>query len=219
MLDLVLPVVCAGCGAPGEWLCAPCRSRLAGPARLVRPHQAPPGLPPVAAAAAYDGAVRAALIAHKERGVLRLAGPLGAALAAAVAMLPAGAPRPTGLLLVPVPSRRAVVRARGHDPTARIAAVAARRLGPGVRVAGLLRQARRVADQAGLGAADRARNLAGALTVRRLDGRSDRPVVVVDDLVTTGASLAEACRALREHGFGVLGAAVVAATGRRSLAV
>ncbi|MFI5100726.1 MAG: phosphoribosyltransferase family protein, partial [Actinomycetes bacterium] len=116
-------------------------------------------------------------------------------------------------------SRPAVVRSRGHDPTARIAAAAARRLGPGVRVARLLRQGRRVADQAGLDAQARARNLACALRVRGRPAGAELPVVVVDDLVTTGASLAEAARALRGHGFVVLGAAVVAATARRSLAV
>ncbi len=218
LLDLVVPVVCAGCGADRELLCRPCLSELSGAGRLVRPSPVPSGLPALAAAAPYDGVVRSALIAHKERGVLRLAGPLGAALATAVTALPGVGAAPRPLHLVPVPSRPAVVRARGHDSTARIAAAAARRLGPGVRVARLLRQGRRVADQSGLGAQARARNLAGALQVRGPAG-AGRPVVVVDDLVTTGASLAEAARVLRGHGFVVLGAAVVAATARRSLAV
>ena len=219
LLDLVVPVVCAGCGAGRELLCGPCRAELSGPGRLVRPSPAPPGLPALAAAVPYDGVVRSALIAHKERGVLRLAGPLGAALATAVAALPGFGAAPRPLRLVPVPSRPAVVRARGHDPTARIAAAAALRLGPGVRAVRLLRQGRRVADQAGLDAQARARNLAGALQVRGRPAGAGLPVVVVDDLVTTGASLAEAARALRGHGFVVLGAAVVAATARRSLAV
>jgi predicted amidophosphoribosyltransferase len=219
LLDLVVPVVCAGCGAGPDFLCGSCRAALSGPGRLVRPSPAPPGLPVVAAAATYDGVVRSALIAHKERGVLRLAGPLGGALATAVAALPLAGPAPAALRLVPVPSRPAVVRARGHDPTARIAAAAARRLGPGVRVARLLRQGRRVADQSGLDALARARNLEGALRVRGRPGSTGLPVVVVDDLVTTGASLAEAARALDGCGFVVLGAAVVAATVRRSLAV
>jgi len=78
---------------------------------------------------------------------------------------------------------------------------------------------RDVADQAGLDAGQRARNLAGALRVRAWRGPAPPVVVVVDDLVTTGASLAEAARALCAGGLPVLGAAVVAATGRRSLAV
>jgi predicted amidophosphoribosyltransferase len=170
----------------------------------------------VTAVADYEGAVRRLLVVHKERGLLRLAGPLGSAVAAAVRALPAAHGLP---VLVPVPSTPAAVRLRGQDSTARIAAVAARRLGGGVRVVRGLRQARPVADQAGLGVAARAANMAGALAVapRRLPAGT--PVVVVDDVLTTGATLSEAARALRSAGCPVLGAAVVAATGRRSLAV
>ena len=72
---------------------------------------------------------------------------------------------------------------------------------------------RAVADQAGLDAAERAANLGGAPAARRpLDGL---PVVVVDYVMTTGATLVEAARALREAGAAVRGCAVVAATRRR----
>ncbi|MGW4809791.1 ComF family protein, partial [Kitasatospora sp. NPDC004272] len=85
LLDLLLPTRCAGCGSGLTGLCPPCRALLdgaaAGPAG---PHRPPPGLPPVHAAAPYAGPVRQLLLAHKERGALRLAGPLGTALAAAV---------------------------------------------------------------------------------------------------------------------------------------
>ena len=147
----------------GAWCCrtgplvdlAAAFSRLS-PVRPGRPvRRAAAGLPPVTAAAGYDSPVRELLIAYKERGVLRLAAPLGAALRAGdPRAATAPAPPSSGavrLVLVPVPSRPSVVRARGHDPTARIAAVAARRLGPGVRSVPLLRQTRRVADQSGLG--------------------------------------------------------------------
>ena len=120
-----------------------------------------------------------------------------------------------------MPSSRAATRARGHDPLLRVA----RRAGAGLRadhvaarVVPLLALGRRVSDQAGLGATARAGNLAGAHRVRpraaaRL--RSDETLVVVDDLITTGASLAEAARALRAAGLVVQGAAVIAATSRR----
>jgi len=211
-VDLAAPVACAGCTLPGAWLCPSCAGALRGPAHLVRPHPPPAGLPAVSAVASYEGVVRALVVAHKERGVLRLATPLGAALAASVRALPAGPGPP---VLVPVPSRPASVRQRGHDPTARVTAAAARDLG-GLPVQRALRQSRRVRDQAGLTASARAANLAGALVADRSRLASGAAVVLVDDVLTTGATLAEAARALRAAGCVVLGAAVVAATRRKS---
>ncbi|MEU8951710.1 ComF family protein [Streptomyces sp. NPDC048489] len=234
LTDLVLPAECGGCGRPRTVLCPECRAALSGAApRRVRPDPAPRGLPVVHAAAPYEDEVRAALLAHKERGVLTLATPLGTALAGAVraalghprlpAPLPRGAgsdgplDRPLGgkdgppvtdggrgpVLLVPVPSSRRSVRARGHDPARRIALAAAgelRRAGAPVRVLAVLRQRRVVADQAGLNSRQRLSNLAGALEVATGGGRllaGAGAVVLVDDLMTTGASLAEAARAVR----------------------
>ncbi|MFH8472722.1 ComF family protein [Streptomyces sp. NPDC018000] len=198
---LVLPVSCGGCGTPRTELCEECRSELyGGVPRRVRPVPEPAGLPVVHAAAAYENAVRAVLLAHKERGALGLAGALGKALAGAVR---AGTGQmDTGpLLLVPVPSARRAVAARGHDPMRRIALAAAgelRRGGTRTRMAAVLRQRRPVADQAGLGARQRQANLAGALEVVAGGERllAAGRVVLVDDLLTTGASLAEAARAI-----------------------
>lgn len=217
----MLPVACGGCGSPRTELCEECAAGLAAGPRRVRPAPEPGGLPVVHAAAPYENAVRAMLLAHKERGALGLAGVLGGALAAAVR---AGAGHGGGgVLLVPVPSARRATAGRGHDPVRRIAAVAAaelRRGGTPAGVLAVLRQRRAVADQAGLGARDRRTNLAGALVVaeggRRLLGVGG--VVLVDDLLTTGASLAEAARAVRAvkpSGAGAAGglrAAVVAAS-------
>ncbi|MEV2197592.1 ComF family protein [Streptomyces phaeochromogenes] len=226
LTDLVLPAECGGCGTPRTVLCPECRAALTGavPSR-VRPEPEPPGLPVVHAAAPYEDEVRAVLLAHKERGALMLAGPLGAALAGAVraglatgggsgagaAGLVAGGPGgPVGVggsrtpvSLVPVPSAPWAVRARGHDPARRIALAAAgelRRTGTPARVVAVLRQRRAVADQSGLNSRQRLDNLAGALEVpaggARLLAGGGR-VVIVDDLMTTGASLAEAARALK----------------------
>ncbi|MEV6440251.1 ComF family protein [Streptomyces anulatus] len=228
---LLLPVACAGCGRPRTELCTACGAALHGaPARLVRPSPRPPGLPAVYAAAPYENAVRAVLLAHKERGALGLAGVLGRALAGCVR---AGAGRPGDagpLLLVPVPSARSSTAARGHDPVRRIAAAAARdlrRAGLPAQVLPLLRQRRAVADQSGLGARQRRANLAGALELTAGGGRLLRHgllrlggVILVDDLLTTGSTLAEAARAVGEAGgagressvHGVCRAAVVAAS-------
>ncbi|MFG2142542.1 ComF family protein [Streptomyces sp. NPDC048650] len=216
LAGLVLPVDCAGCGRPRTELCPWCRRALArdghGP-RRVTPRPTPAGLPRVWAGAAYGDEVRAVLLAHKERGALRLAEPLGAALAGAVRRVRVeGTP-----VLVPVPSARRAVAGRGHDPVRRIALSAAadlRRSGAGARVLAALRQRRAVVDQAGLSAPQRLANLAGALEVPGAAARllTDAPVVLVDDLVTTGATLAEAARAVAAAGGRVAGAATVAAT-------
>lgn len=177
----------------------------------------------VHAAAAYENAVRAVLLAHKERGALPLSRVLGRALAGAVRAGTGRMGSPGPLLLVPVPSSRRAVAARGHDPARRIALAAAgelRRGGMPARVGTVLRQRRPVADQSGLGARQRQANLAGALEVVAGGERllAAERVVLVDDLLTTGATLTEAARAVDAAGgrggalSGAGQAAVVAAS-------
>lgn len=221
LTDLVLPAECAGCGlarAPGR-LCPGCRVALAaGEPRRARPAAAPDGLPAVWAAAGYRDEVRAMLLAHKERGALPLAGPLGDAVARAVhaglhTLRTASGARP--VVLLPVPSARSAVARRGHDPVrrlARAAAAALRAEGIPARVLPALRQCRPVADQAGLTAGERAANLDGALEMppAAAGAAAGAAAVLVDDVMTTGASLREAARASRSCGVQPVAAAVVA---------
>ena len=217
--DLLLGSACVGCGEPGRVLCADCRTELPADAAEAWPTPTPPGLAPPFATGPYDGALRAMVVGHKERRLLGLTRPLGDLLATAVL---AAAGRTAPLLLVPVPSRPAAVRARGHDPTlamTRRAARSLRTMDRDVAVARLLRTRAGVADQAGLDADQRHANLAGSMTcpaaaVRRHAGRRAH-VVVCDDVITTGATAREAQRALEAAGLAVHAVAAVAATRRR----
>lgn len=222
--DLFLGSRCVACGESGASLCPGCWRAVYGAPRHAPPSPAPPGLPPTYAVAAYDGIARAAILAHKEDRVLSLARDLGRLLALSVLGVLAhprcGGERMRQVGLVPVVSTRGAVRRRGHDPLRRITAACLRSLrasGIDARSVPALRMHRRVADQAGLDAGERSANLQWAYGVRRrhVPDLSRVPVIVVDDIVTTGATASEAARALRACGADVLGAAVIAATQRR----
>ena len=192
LVDLVLPAECGGCTEPpavGAW-CAHCAERLGTPAWVMLP-----GGPAVLTAGRYTGPLRTALLRYKERGRRDLAAPLARHLLPVLEAVPSDRPGPAWL--VPAPSRRAAARARGGDHVARLAralAAAPAATRPPIRVAQVLALARRTRDSVGLDAAERAANLAGALRVRHavLPPPGSR-VVLLDDIVTTGATL-RACR-------------------------
>jgi predicted amidophosphoribosyltransferase len=222
LADLVLPRTCAGCGVPGAVLCVDCARLLTRP-RLASPRRHPPDFPPTVAAGAYAGPVRPAVLAFKEHGRAELARPLGTALALAAAAVLSGLPGPGPVLLVPVPSSAAAVRRRGRDHVRELADAAAAELrtaGLPARTVRLLGRApgRRVRDSAGLSAEERRANLAGRFRVRplRVGLPGECRLVLVDDVVTSGATLTEAARALASAVDTPLLAAVVAATPRRA---
>jgi predicted amidophosphoribosyltransferase len=220
LLDLVLGSTCVVCARPGRVLCPPCRASLPRQPYDCWPCPTPPGLVRPTAVGEYTGPLKLLVNAHKEEHRFALAGPLGDLLAAsALAHVrdPGAASSP--VLLVPVPSRARVVRQRGHDPLLRIATRAASRLralGVPAKVSRLLRTVRATADQAGLGMRERALNLSSSMACAggMLWATPGARLVVVDDVITTGATVREAQRALEEQGLGVLGAAAVAATRR-----
>lgn len=224
VLDVFLPQSCVGCGRAGARCCAGCAAEMAAVPARRGPRPGPAGLPECWSATPYEGAARRAILAYKERGAVALAGVLAQVLAFTVlTALSAGAGVGWArgpFAVVPVPSARRALRGRGHDPMGRVTVLVTRHLvASGLRAepwAGL-RQARRVADQAGLSATQRVANLAGSLCVAgRAKGPPAPSALLLDDIVTTGASLAEAARALRAAGVRVPMAATVAATRRRS---
>jgi predicted amidophosphoribosyltransferase len=216
LVDLVLPSACAGCDGPAPYsgVCAACADGLAGPPGPTRPTPAPDGLPPCLTLAAYEGVARELILAYKERGRRRLAAPLGDALAGVVLAGASSDHRP--LVLVPVPATAAAIRARHGDHMLRLARRAARTIratGRSVAVAPALRAARKE-DAAHLDRHARARVAVGAFAARR-EAERIRPgalVVVLDDVVTTGSTIAAVTGRLAERGVVVAFAATLAAT-------
>ena len=205
LADLVLPLECGGCGVPATRWCEACAHLVSARADepvLVTP-RLDPGVP-VFSLGRYAGARRQAIVAVKERGRADLVVPLGASVAAGLTRLLTWGVVAAPLTLVPAPTRATAARRRGGDPVARIARVAA---GPGVDVVEALRMRAFTRDSVGLSAGARQRNVAGRVRLRR-PVRGD--VVLVDDVVTTGATACEAVRILHDAGAHVIAILVIA---------
>lgn len=205
LTELFLPAACAACReapASGRGLCGACAAGLPdrGPVLAVpRERQAPPTV----VAGAYDGVLAEVLNEYKERGRRELAPALSGLLREAVSAVAEQVP---GAVLVPIPATRAARRERGFDHVGALC----RPIGP---VRRCLRSRPRP-DSVGLSPQQRRRQARRSLVavparVAAL-AASGRPAVLVDDIVTTGATLAAAAAALRSAGVPVPAAVAVA---------
>jgi ComF family protein len=199
-LAVLAPVSCAGCGAPDRGLCPACRLAL-----VARPRQRVlRGGLVVTSALSYAGPVRGAILAFKENGRTDLSRALAAPLAVAVREARGAVPEVAPVEFVTVPTTRAAYRRRGYDPVALLARRA------GVHTSRVFARPRSHPDQKSLGRLARAQNLAGSFEARaRLEGRG---FIVLDDIVTTGATVLEAARALRAAGGRCVAAVGLAST-------
>lgn len=199
LADLLLGACCPGCGRPGTGLCRACRRAVVPAPRVILD-----GPPPVVACLPYRDPLPALVTAHKDRGAGWLAPVLGRWLACGLDPVLEAAEEPPWL--VPVPSDPSAVRRRGADHARELAVAAVRCCHRRAPVVPLLRRTRHVRDQLAVGPDGRDGNQRRSMAARA----GTEPVVVVDDVRTSGASLAEACRALREAGHEVLAMIVLA---------
>jgi len=201
LLDAIAPRRCLGCDAIGvRGFCPECEAPSPPSSEL-----AVRGVP-VVAAGVYAGALRAAIRRFKYDGRPDLAAPLALLLAPAAAAL--AARRPT---FVPVPLSAERLAERGYNQ----AALLARKLAAGARAPvapRLLERRRSTLQQARLDARARRENMLGAFAVRAR--RTPAEVVLVDDVVTTGATAAACIDALTAQGVRVLAVLAVARTER-----
>jgi ComF family protein len=217
-LDLALPARCPGCGAEGPPICAACLpaldARLEVPAGIAigLPSDVPPPLLQLEWCAPFTGLIRDALHELKYAGEKRLAGLLGAAIARRWRVAGAG-----GDLLVPVPVHADRAKSRGYDQAELLAYAAAGELG--LQCAPILERARATIAQFDLDRSGRATNVHGAFRLRPRPGlretQDPRPligrwIILIDDVVTTGATLAACAQPLIEAGAMGVSAATVA---------
>ncbi|KAB1641163.1 ComF family protein [Gulosibacter chungangensis] len=219
-LATLFPVSCGGCGASDTRLCRECLDALGC--------AVDPGLDEfpdlelrVISAMPYVPELQTVLDSFKERGRADLAKELSSLLRISLRRIGTLVRTEDGsgvastarsdepLLLIPVPSTKLARARRGYDHIQLLL----ERAVPKSRPVAALRHARKVADQSRLDRQARVQNLHGAFAASPMV--RGRRCVVVDDLLTTGATLAEATRALRAAGAIVIGAAVVARVERK----
>ena len=210
-LDLALPGMCAGCRREGPPLCADCVTwldvRLDQPPGVLigLPGEIPAPLVQVEWCTAFTGVTRRALHRLKYAGDRRLAAPLGVAVARRWAVAGRG-----GDVLVPVPASADRVRERGYDQAELIARAAGTFLG--LPVLPILERTRITAAQFDLDRDERAGNVAGAFGMRgNVPASTGLPwIVLVDDVLTTGSTLAACAEVLLSAGALAVSAVAVA---------
>jgi predicted amidophosphoribosyltransferase len=211
-LAVLFPVECAGCGDTDVALCEFCRRDCSA---RVTVHSLSDGTQHgdirVFAAVRYEGPQRRCILALKEHNRTDVAAVLGEALGRAIdtaVSVSLESTRSTRRLEIAlVPSSRLARRRRGYDPVKLLASRA------GFSSSDIFAEPEGRFVQKGLSALERAHNRRGTFSTR--EGVAARRFIVVDDVATTGATLADASRAIREAGGEVVAAAVLAFTPRR----
>lgn len=199
MKELLFPVVCAGCGAPRVRLCDACKAEWLAPPQRITTRVDP--YVPIWSLGPYGGARRNALIQYKERGRRDMASPMGAVVAAGINYLIACGEIDHDVVVVPAPTSRASARSHGGDPVRKML------MTTGFTVWDAVEHSRGVKDSVGLDAHNRRKNLIGHVTFIGAKTTPDRHrgVLIVDDVITTGATMAVTAAVLTSAGVTVRG--------------
>lgn len=206
-LDVVLSRACVFCGRPGLVVCDECRSTIPTAAQQREFHHE------LWFGAAYETVVREMINAHKDHGARSLTSDLGLLLARAVWAAAMSSSHSRPVVLVPIPAHRSSLRKRGRDTVMEIALRAAQEVttrGMPCQVQSLLFRETETHRNAGRTIRER-REIAGTFSVRNISVMPTR-VLLIDDIVTTGATVNEGVRALQCAGIGVDAIACIAST-------
>lgn len=209
LADLIFPSRCIGCSQLGISICSNCRSSW-HPHTYLREVTVEGRSYPVVSSVQYSPVASRVLLSAKESNIAAADKLLIDAISHSLTHF---IKRFGGRALVAIPSRRSATRKRGRNFLSEITSEVARISENEISFMDtqLLIHSRSVKDQSALNSRQRLSNISGALAVPnkfkpRNSGGNIGPLIIVDDLITTGATLAEAIRALLAAGFEVKGA-------------
>jgi ComF family protein len=218
-VDFLVPPRCVACGRRGSLVCAACQASIRASGPLVCPRCARPSLEGricpncrgrswavrgIVAAHAYEGVVRAAILALKYQRQTRVSQYLGGLILGPIRLRPLDVD-----LVVPVPLSRPRLRQRGFNQSELLARPVAAFLNRPLAIDALVRT-RDTQQQTRLRAAERRRNVDGAFAVPKAGLVDGLGILLVDDVCTTGATLDSCGAALQEAGAGRIWALVLA---------
>lgn len=203
---LIFPPTCMNCGSPNFDICVACKKLLRPKPRFLMGENFP-----IASSLSYGEVTGKLLLLAKENGLVSAQKFFANALVTSINHFKIEYP----ITIVPIPSQRKSVRRRGFDSMKEIAKFILQDpdLKTDIELEEALKITRPVSDQSSLSEEERYRNLDKALRVN--NARTSKAILVIDDVITTGSTLREAIRALKERNLTVIGAATACATQRR----
>lgn len=214
LATLTFPRVCIGCSKIGELACSECNASLRPNPRQIYGENFK-----LFSALTYDVVTSKYILAAKEEGNRFAQDLVSQSITSAVAALLEVTKLEGPIAIVTIPSSKESIRRRGMDFLRPISQAVCDQLNQDRKIFqtnSVLRITKRVSDQTGLSEIQRSSNLAGAFRVTARDHQA-LPIILIDDVITTGSTLREAVRALQESNLTVLGAATACASERRLL--